>query len=349
VQYSKKVAPKKSNQKSANTSKGDGSKDNIGSDSDLDAAKPTVRKLTRSASTRKSKHLTGKVASETDSDAESTKRSMSKSPVKKAPVATKGKTKNKRSDTKLNNNNVTPPAPTERKCPVPDCDSSGHLGGQFDKHFTQESCPVYHNVTAAQTKELYLERKKHEEERKKAIILLDPIKKIQTIEQKLYLQKIKDMRAKFKPQPTPSSSANQNNNFNNNTNNISNNNSILNNDNDSNNNINNDTNNINSSNNNSINNSSITTSATTTTSNNNDKNNDNYHNNNSKSKNNANSNNNNNINKDNSKDNINKGKEPNLNGMVSDYDLQLFREAQAIASENMENELKTLPASKGTK
>lgn len=42
-------------------------------------------------------------------------------------------------------------------------------------------------------------------------------------------------------------------------------------------------------------------------------------------------------------------KEPNLEGLVSDYDLQLFRDAQAIASENIEKELKRLPASKGTK
>jgi histone acetyltransferase MYST2 len=38
-----------------------------------------------------------------------------------------------------------------------------------------------------------------------------------------------------------------------------------------------------------------------------------------------------------------------LAGIVSDYDLQLFRDAQALASENIENELKQLPASKGTK
>lgn len=42
-------------------------------------------------------------------------------------------------------------------------------------------------------------------------------------------------------------------------------------------------------------------------------------------------------------------REPNLEGLVSDYDLQLFRDAQAIASENIEKELKRLPASKGTK
>lgn len=42
-------------------------------------------------------------------------------------------------------------------------------------------------------------------------------------------------------------------------------------------------------------------------------------------------------------------REPKLNGLVSDYDLQLFREAQAVASEKIEEELKDLPAGKGTK
>lgn len=41
--------------------------------------------------------------------------------------------------------------------------------------------------------------------------------------------------------------------------------------------------------------------------------------------------------------------EPNLTGLVSDYDLQLFREAQAVASERIEDELRVLPAGKGTK
>lgn len=41
--------------------------------------------------------------------------------------------------------------------------------------------------------------------------------------------------------------------------------------------------------------------------------------------------------------------EPSLTGLVSDYDLQLFREAQAAASERIEDELRVLPAGKGTK
>lgn len=40
-------------------------------------------------------------------------------------------------------------------------------------------------------------------------------------------------------------------------------------------------------------------------------------------------------------------REPSLSGLVPDYDLQLFREAQAIASEKIEEELKDLPVGKG--
>lgn len=40
----------------------------------------------------------------------------------------------------------------DRKCPVENCDSSGHLSGKFDNHFTKEACPVYHNLTAQQCK-----------------------------------------------------------------------------------------------------------------------------------------------------------------------------------------------------
>lgn len=44
-----------------------------------------------------------------------------------------------------------------------------------------------------------------------------------------------------------------------------------------------------------------------------------------------------------------KEREPNLTGLVSDYDLQLFREAQARSSEKIEEELKDIQTGKGTK
>uniref|UniRef100_A0A1B0DAP8 Histone acetyltransferase n=1 Tax=Phlebotomus papatasi TaxID=29031 RepID=A0A1B0DAP8_PHLPP len=259
----KKMAIKKSTSKAANSTakpSEEPGKNNVHTDSEHEASsKPTVaRKLTRSSSTRKSKHLMGKAPSDTDSEVDENKRQSSKSPVKKAPaVSSKGKAKNttKRQETAKVSSNTTPPVPQERKCPFEGCDSLGHLGGQFDKHFTIEACPMYHNMTAAEAKVAYIERKKRDEERRKALAAYDPTKKSITADQKAYLQRIRESRAKHKSNPTANSHPPA----------------------------------------------------------------------------------------------ADKKKEPNLTGIVSDYDLQLFRDAQALAAENIENELKALPASKGTK
>ncbi|KAB0795558.1 hypothetical protein PPYR_12397 [Photinus pyralis] len=217
-------------------------------------SKQVTRKLTRSSSTRKSKHVLGKnVYSDTDSDTESTKRSLSRSPVKRAPVSSKGKTKNtKRNEAKSRASEII--IMEERKCPLEDCDSNGHLGGRQDKHFTIEACLTYHNVSPADTKEHYLDRKKREEMRKK---MFESWKKMQrgqvTLEQKQNTQKIKEMRAKFKSENIDGPTS------------------------------------------------------------------------------------------------LDKNREPNLNNIVPDYDLKLFRDAQAIASEKIEEDLKSLPNTKGTK
>lgn len=217
--------------------------------------KQVPRKLTRSSNTRKSKHVLGKnVYSDTDSDTESTKRSLSRSPVKRAPISTKGKAKNtKRNETKTRSNEIV--VMEERKCPVEGCDSNGHLGGRQDKHFTIEACLFYHNMTISQSKDCYLERKKRDEIRKRA---LDNYKRTPrghaSAEQKQYLQRIKELRSKFKAEPI-----------------------------------------------------------------------------------------------EDIKPNVDKNKEPILNSIVPDYDLKLFRDAQAVASERIEEDLKTLPNTKGTK
>uniref|UniRef100_A0A2M4CHN4 Histone acetyltransferase n=1 Tax=Anopheles darlingi TaxID=43151 RepID=A0A2M4CHN4_ANODA len=203
--------PQKSNAK-------DGTTVGAGTDSELDATKQT-RKLTRSASTRKSKHLLGKNATDSDSDADSVKRSASKSPVKKPPGSlSKGKAKNslshlnssKRSnDVKVAKESFVEEAPIERRCPLEKCDSLGHMGGVFEKHFTLEACPMFHNMTIEQTKQLLVERKLREEERRRSIPVYENSKKIQTPEQKIYAQKIRDLRMRFKPSvPPPSAVSN---------------------------------------------------------------------------------------------------------------------------------------------
>ncbi|KAI4460596.1 histone acetyltransferase [Holotrichia oblita] len=224
---------------------------NSDSEPEIPNSKQITRKLTRSASTRKSKHVVGKnVYSDTDSDTESTKRSLSRSPVKRAPVATKGKTKNKKTDVKKSNEVII----EERVCPIESCSSLGHLGGRLDQHFMVDACPSYHNYTIAECKELLIERKKREDARKKQIEISKKSPRAQAIQdQKIYQQKIKDIR-KLK----------------------------------------------------------IETSEDV-------------------------------------KPHIDKNREPDLSNFVSDYDLKLFRDAQAIASEKIEEELKTQPNTKGTK
>lgn len=124
---------------------------------------------------------------------------QSKSPVKR----TKGKSNNSKINSKISASALKKAAPIveERKCPVDGCDSHGHLGGYFEKHFTQEACPLYHNVSLEETKKRHEERLKQEEERKKAIILFDPMSNITSVEQKAYQMKISDLRAKFVPNP----------------------------------------------------------------------------------------------------------------------------------------------------
>ncbi|KAG5674531.1 hypothetical protein PVAND_004493 [Polypedilum vanderplanki] len=215
-------------------------------ESDSESARPS-RKSARMSSVRKSKHLGATSAkSETDTD-DSQKRSTTKSPVKKVPslIPTKGKSKHKKIEQKHNLNLSKDSQPEEKRCPMECCNSNGHLSGKYDTHFTLEACPNYHNVTNIETKQALIERKKRIEERMKALKEFEP-KKPPTNEQKLYLQKIRDIRSKFKASARNDESRADD-------------------------------------------------------------------------------------------------REPSLVGTVSDYDLMLFRDAQAIASENIENELKQLP------
>lgn len=143
----------------------------------------------------------------------------------------------------------------------------GHLGGLNGKHFTQESCPMYHNVSLEETKKRREERLKQEEERKKATILFDPMSGVTSVEQKAYQLKISEMRSGFVPNP-PAQMKHINPNI---------------------------------------------------------------------------------VVKAHQLNGLNKQKEPDLKGYVTDYDLRLFQEAQAIASEKAEADLMKWPAERGTK
>ncbi|XP_060573544.1 histone acetyltransferase KAT7-like [Ruditapes philippinarum] len=54
---------------------------------------------------------------------------------------------------------------TNAKCPLPGCDSKGHLTGKHESHRTLSACPLYHNTTAQECKDRYDERQKSADER----------------------------------------------------------------------------------------------------------------------------------------------------------------------------------------
>lgn len=217
-----------------------------------------AKKFTRSSSTRKSRHLLGKYTDTEDSDGSTTK-SISKSPAKnKSSAFYLAKFNSKKCiESRPKTDKILKQEPEEKRvCPFEDCDSIGHLGGIEETHFTVEACPKYHNLTINDTKNMLIERRKRDEERKKAMEMFDKARKVLTNDQKMYQQKVREARSKFK---SPTNMKEQ----------------------------------------------EI---------------------------------------KDEDRD-----REPNLKGYVPDYDYQLFKQAQCAASENIENELKLLPASKGTK
>lgn len=46
------------------------------------------------------------------------------------------------------------------RCPVEGCNSEGHLSGKFDSHFTQRTCPIFHNLTPKECEERFINRKR---------------------------------------------------------------------------------------------------------------------------------------------------------------------------------------------
>lgn len=182
-------------------------------------ASKTVTKGKRKLQTRKGSkllQLQAKVASDSESDTAESKRSTSKSPVKRAgPSAAARQTSSGAgrstqnssiaSNTTGNRTNQAPynraRAAKERECPLAaSCDSRGHLSGKLDSHFTLEACPLYHNTTPQACIEFHKERKKREDERKKAVTNLakKPKGVHQTTEQRNYQLKVREMRNKWK-------------------------------------------------------------------------------------------------------------------------------------------------------
>ncbi|XP_015430859.1 PREDICTED: histone acetyltransferase KAT7 isoform X1 [Dufourea novaeangliae] len=143
------------------------------------------------------------------------KRSTSKSPVKRAGPSTQAR--HASSTNRVSQNSASSNATggrsgqgnyararvtKERECPLAQtCDSRGHLSGKLDLHFTLESCPLYHNTTPQACVEFYKDRKKREDERKKAVACLakkSPKGVHQTTEQRNYQLKVRELRSKWK-------------------------------------------------------------------------------------------------------------------------------------------------------
>lgn len=79
--------------------------------------------------------------------------------------------------------------PRERSCPVEGCDSSGHLNGILEKHFTTIACPFYHNLTPKLCQEYAMDREKKLQERQKLVLTSS------NIERKAYRDRIREQCA----------------------------------------------------------------------------------------------------------------------------------------------------------
>ena len=93
----------------------------------------------------------------------------------------------------------------ERKCPIQDCDSSGHLNGKLDRHFTPEACPIYHNTTKKWCQSFKNEVNKKNNVRKKALTVLATKSPLgsPSNEQKRHSDHVKHERNKFKADDVP--------------------------------------------------------------------------------------------------------------------------------------------------
>ncbi|CAN7940263.1 unnamed protein product, partial [Ixodes hexagonus] len=82
----------------------------------------------------------------------------------------------------------------EERCPLPGCDSRGHLSGKFATHGTLDCCPLYHNTTAADCEEQCKARTRKKAERQQQYSRLSLKKAGQTPEQKEKFQRLMEQR-----------------------------------------------------------------------------------------------------------------------------------------------------------
>ena len=83
-----------------------------------------------------------------------------------------------------------------RKCPVSGCDSSGHLSGRRERHFTSEACPVFHNSSALSCRQAVADNNKKDAARKKSLSAQSGKSPLTSpsADQRKYQEKIKEER-----------------------------------------------------------------------------------------------------------------------------------------------------------
>ena len=189
----------------------------LGASSDSDTAEKaprSTRRQTRGTNVRKSKFLTGKNYADSESDTEVGQGNETPSSPRKRMNSTS------KPDVKQANGLATSGAasllpvrrdiddlpPIEQsKCPISGCDSSGHLNGRLDRHFTAEACPVYHNTTKKWCQSFRNDVTKKNNLRKKALhnlVAKSPLGSPNN-DQKRHAQHVKDERSKFRPDNVP--------------------------------------------------------------------------------------------------------------------------------------------------
>lgn len=97
--------------------------------------------------------------------------------------------------------------PVEEKepaCPVPNCNSEGHLSGKYAKHYTAATCPVYHNTTPSICENMHrlrIQRKtERQENAEKSALNKFGLRKVgPTSEQKEQYRLIQEERRKSLP------------------------------------------------------------------------------------------------------------------------------------------------------
>nr|XP_015917832.1 histone acetyltransferase KAT7 [Parasteatoda tepidariorum]XP_015917833.1 histone acetyltransferase KAT7 [Parasteatoda tepidariorum]XP_042905642.1 histone acetyltransferase KAT7 [Parasteatoda tepidariorum] len=130
-----------------------------------------------------------KDSSDSASDSQTVRSKRSKGPKKRS----RGKAANCKSPS----NEVDSREEKEPKCPVPNCNSEGHLSGRFDSHFTVTTCPVYHNTTASACKNRYQIRIQGRTERQLSALNKFGLRKVASEEQKEHYKQKQEERRRF--------------------------------------------------------------------------------------------------------------------------------------------------------